>query len=426
MYILNALIDPRKYIDYELLKKNREELQGMNKADSSLTKEQKKRQNKDYKRFFSVLNKHIVFYSEQSGFYKYYRRLINWLLDNSNITIHYVTSDPDDQIFAIAEKNSRIRAYFIGERKLITLFMKMDARIVVMTTPDLENFHLKRSYTHKDIEYIYLHHGISSVNMTIRKHALDHYDTIFGVGPHVFDEIRAEERAYSLPEKKFVEHGYGLLDDLSEEHERYMRSKAEKSIKSALIAPSYQNGNILDSCLDEIVASFLKNGCRVTIRPHPQYVKRMLQKWEEIEKKYADNDMVTAERSFSSDESIYSADTVVTDWSNIGCEFAFSSLRPVLFVDTPMKVINPDYTEIGVEPLDIYLRDKIGIRVSGKDPDELDAAVKKLIGESSEFAVKISEERDKNIYNFGCSDKAGGKYILSRLKKQSEKKGRNE
>lgn len=56
--------------------------------------------------------------------------------------------------------------------------MKMDADIVVMTTPDLDNFYLKRSYLRKDIEYIYMFHGIGSTNMVVRKGAYDHFDTV--------------------------------------------------------------------------------------------------------------------------------------------------------------------------------------------------------------------------------------------------------
>lgn len=61
------------------------------------------------------MNKHLVFYSESSGFYKYYQGIIEWLLAHTNLTIHYITSDPEDQIFALAEKEDKIRAYYIGE-----------------------------------------------------------------------------------------------------------------------------------------------------------------------------------------------------------------------------------------------------------------------------------------------------------------------
>ena len=59
----------------------------------------RKRERADYKRFFSVANKHIVFYSEQNGFYKYFEAIIRELLLRTNLTIHYVTSDPNDGIF---------------------------------------------------------------------------------------------------------------------------------------------------------------------------------------------------------------------------------------------------------------------------------------------------------------------------------------
>ena len=66
--------------------------------------------------------------------------------------MHYITCDPEDQIFALAEKENKIRAYYIGEKKLITLMMKMDADVVGMTMPDMENFHIKRRDVRKDIE----------------------------------------------------------------------------------------------------------------------------------------------------------------------------------------------------------------------------------------------------------------------------------
>ena len=74
-----------------------------------------------------------MFYSE-SGFYKYFKHIIDYLLSHSNVIIHYVTNDPNDAIFQLAEHQPRIKPYYIGLRKTITLMMKMDADMVVMTT----------------------------------------------------------------------------------------------------------------------------------------------------------------------------------------------------------------------------------------------------------------------------------------------------
>ena len=130
------------------------------------------------------VNKHIVFYSESGGFYKYYRGIIAYLLDNTNIVIHYITSDPEDKIFQLEKEKDHLRAYYIGERRLITMMMKMDADMVVMTMPDLNCFHIKRSYVRDDIEYIYIPHGMDSLNLTMRTGSMNHYDTVFCVGKH--------------------------------------------------------------------------------------------------------------------------------------------------------------------------------------------------------------------------------------------------
>ena len=156
----------------------------------------------------------MVFYSESNGFYKYFAGFIEYMLENTNIPIHYITSDPDDQIFERAKTNEQIQPYFIEENRLITLMMKMDADIVLMTMPDLDNFHIKRSYVRKDIEYIYIVHGIGSNNMLMRKGSMDHYDTIFAAGKLQREEVEKTEIVYNLPKKKVVDVGYPLLEEM--------------------------------------------------------------------------------------------------------------------------------------------------------------------------------------------------------------------
>ena len=89
--ILNMIISPKKHIDYEHLEKTKAELAKLEEIGSQNSKENAKRSKSDYKRFFSVANKHLVFYSERDGFFKYYERLINYLLSHSNVIIHYIT-----------------------------------------------------------------------------------------------------------------------------------------------------------------------------------------------------------------------------------------------------------------------------------------------------------------------------------------------
>ena len=148
--LLNLAINPKKYVDYDTLEKSRialSKIEQLDKKDDESFKKNKKREKADYKRFFSVANKHLVIYSEKSGFYKYFEDVIRELLARSNLIIHYVTNDANDVIFDISKEQPRIRSYYIGNKKLITLMMRMDSDIVMMTTPDLDKYYIKRSMT---------------------------------------------------------------------------------------------------------------------------------------------------------------------------------------------------------------------------------------------------------------------------------------
>lgn len=163
-----------------------------------------------------MVNKHLVFYSESNGFYKYFKGIIEYLLEHTNITIHYITSDASDNIFKMEREYPQIRAYYIGENRLITLMMKMDADMVVMTMPDLGNYHIKRSYVRDDVEYVFVQHGMGSNNMGMRKGCMDHFDTIFCAGPHQVSEVKETEEVYGLSPKNLIEVGYPLIDEIRE------------------------------------------------------------------------------------------------------------------------------------------------------------------------------------------------------------------
>ena len=234
-------------MDEEELEKTKKELEELKSVDQGKkrSREDKRREKADYKRFFSIENKHLVFYSESSGFYKYFKGIIEYILDNTNVTIHYITSDPQDQIFELSRTKQQIKPYYIGENKLITLMMKMEADIVVMTMPDLENYHIKRSYIKKDIDYIFIPHSMCSLNLTMRKGSTDHFDTVFCTGKHQVEEALKTEEAYQLPKRKLVQWGYSLLDDMREDFKE--KQGAETKKKTILIAPSWQKDNIVDS-----------------------------------------------------------------------------------------------------------------------------------------------------------------------------------
>ena len=420
LYALNAAINPRHYVDYEALEESKRELAALQslggKKHALLGDADTRRERADYKRFFSVVNKHLVYYSESSGFYKYFKGGIEYLLENTNLTIHYITSDPKDQIFELAKTHPAIKPYYIGEKKLITLMMKMDADVVIMTMPDLENYHIKRSYVRRDIEYIYQIHGVGSVNSALRKGALDHYDTVFCVGEHLKREIRQLEALDHLPEKNLVETGYPLLDEMCAAYEA--APHPERAQKQILIAPSWQKDNIIDTCLEKLLDELKSTGHRIIVRPHPQQVRHQQAYFEQLKARYAADENVEIQTDFSSNATVFESDLLITDWSDIAWEFCYTTKKPVLFIDTPMKVMNPDWQKIAEPPMNIAARQEVGAVLKLTELDRTAETARALLDDPAHYRAAITESLQRHVYHPGHSAEAEGKYIISAIQRK--------
>ncbi|MDL2220698.1 membrane protein insertase YidC [Eubacteriales bacterium OttesenSCG-928-N14] len=420
LYLLNWMYNPKKFIDYEALEESKRVLAESKKLEQAAkaTPEQKQRAKEDYKRFFKD-DQHLqlLYYSEKSGFYKYFQDQIDYVLERSeDITIHYVTSDPNDAIFDM--DNPRLIPYYIDDNRLIPLFMKVDADVFVMTTPSLQTYHLKRSLVNKNVEYIYTPHDPISVHMAGELGALNHFDTVICVGPRQYEEIRATERVYNLPEKNLVKGGYTIIDDLIANYEAMDKTPSAKP--RILIAPSWQDGNILEDAIFAIVDGLLPHGYDITIRPHPEFVKRYAARMQQIIDYYADkvgNDF-RIETDFSSSTSIFSSDVLITDWSGIAFEFSYATKKPTLFINTPMKVMNPEYDKIDCVPVEVELRDKIGISIDLDALSTVPAAVQNMLELKEDYSERIDAIMHEYLYNVGHTKEAVGGYVLEAVNRK--------
>ena len=427
LVLLNLWINPKDYIDYEALEASKVELQKAKEFMAPKKKAQKKgpyseKEKADYKRFLDTPGKKIVFYSERNGFYKYYSNIIEEIIRRTNIVIHYITSDPQDQVFQM--ESEQFKPYYIGENRMIVLMMKMETDIMVMTTPDLENFQLKKSYVKKDIEYVYVPHDVNSSNLTFHKNALDHFDTIFTSGPKNEQEIAEREQKFELPKKNLIPWGSSVIDNMSTAYEQMIKDgKEEKNNNpTVLIAPSWQKDNILDSCIEQMLDELVKTPYKIIVRPHPQYVRHFESRIDTLAEKYRQYG-VEFQKDFSSNKTVYMADLLVTDWSSISFEYAFSTLKPVLFINTPMKVVNEEYTELETVPIDIELRDKVGISLNLEEiSTKVTESVDKLLHDTQFSRESMQQLKEQYLYHPMESGKVGAKYLINRLVEKSKKK----
>jgi len=414
IFILDRLYSPKKIapkaIAYlESIKKTPEEIAKEKESKKTFAAQEKL----DVERFRHA-NKSLVFYALSSGQYKYYKEIIDYILRHSQITIHYLTNDPLDAVFQM--NHERLLPYYASQKKTTMLLLKLDAKMLVTTVPDLQIYHMKRSIVREDIEYVYVQHGLGSTHFAAREEAHDYFDTIFCVGEHQAIELRRHEEMKGLPPKNLVRAGYGLYDQLVESYKSMDSSITDKP--KILIAPSWQQDNIMDSSIEPLLEGLLGSGYQVIIRPHPQYVRMFFERLNELEKKYCryiENKELFIDVDFLGNETIFTADILITDWSNIAFEFSYCTLKPSIFINTPAKILNPSYEDYGIVALEILLRDKIGQSVDLSDVSKVKDIVVYMLMNKDVYRQQIEDVVKKYLYHPGRSGEAGGKYIIRRI-----------
>ena len=172
------------------------------------------------------------------------------------------------------------------------------------------------------------------------------------------------------------------------------------------------------------VYGLLGKGYKITVRPHPEYVKRYRLRLDQLIGRYAgaDPEELVFETDFSSNRSIWESDLLITDWSGISVEFSYTTERPCLFINTKIKCLNPEWEKLGITPLEIALRDQIGVSLE-KDAvkEKAGETVASMLAHRNEWKETIAAVRDKNVFNPGKCGTAAADYIISALKEHREK-----
>ena len=177
----------------------------------------------------------------------------------------------------------------------------------------------------------------------------------------------------------------------------------------------------MDSCLEEMLDNLKDLDYHIIVRPHPQHVRHMPEKMESLKAKYGPLG-IEIQTDFSSNSTVFEADMMITDWSGIAYEYAFTTCRPVLFIDTPMKIMNPEYQKIDVKPINIWMRAEIGAVVAPDHMNELAPAVTNLIENSAQYHDKIDRFVHEYVYNLGSSAQVGADYLISAIQAKIQKR----
>jgi YidC/Oxa1 family membrane protein insertase len=252
--------------------------------------------------------------------------------------------------------------------------------------------------------------------MAYQPDAFDNFDVILCTGEYQIAETRERESKLNLPPKELYEHGYSRLDSLIGQQAQPKNDDETADEKTVvLVAPSWGPTTILPTCGRELIGHLLEAEFKVILRPHPETVKREPDLIRAILSEFEGNEGFDFDRSPADEDSLFRSAIMISDWSGVAPEFAFGLERPVLFVDVPEKMNNPDYRSLGITPFETSIREQIGTILSPNEIDKVAGSVRDLVSSADQYRDSITQARSSSVFNVGSSAKAGARILVNQV-----------
>ena len=249
-----------------------------------------------------------------------------------------------------------------------------------------------------------------STHMIYQENAFDNFDGIFCVGPYHIKETRERERKFSLKKKNLLKSGYCNFDDL-------INNKKVFKNDEILIASSWGDNSIVNTCLMELISKLTNLGFNVTFRPHYMSFKKDKKILNNVISAFKERDNFKLDLNPDSSISINNSKILITDWSGIAFEYFVLNNKPILFVDTPPKINNKNYNKLSEKPLEVTMRNEIGETLQISEIKNLDLILfQEKVKMASNKVLKSDEFISKNFFNIGRSVDAICDQILELIK----------
>jgi YidC/Oxa1 family membrane protein insertase len=366
--------------------------------------------------------RNLVFYSETGQDWHHFSGLIEELNTTHGKKVCYVSSDENDP--GLLRKHENYSSVFIPEGVFLTLFFQANqADVFILTMMDLGNFHLKRSL--HPVHYVYLFHSMGSTHMVDHANSFDHYDTLFCTGEHQLNEIRKREELKGLPAKTVFEFGHPRLEQVLHEGREYrLDAQSRKKNQSEdgsrpliLIAPTWGDTSIFNVCGAELIQVLLDNDFKVIMRPHYQSNRLTPEVIKDLKSRFESNPAFEYMDRMGETGTLFRSDLLISDWSAMALEYSLGLEKPVLFIDVPRRIRNPDWQELGIEPMESAIRSRVGEIVSPDALETVPGKIRDLLSKRTEFTRQMRELRQRMVYHLGNSV-PNGATELARLAEQ--------
>lgn len=275
--------------------------------------------------------KPYVIYNEGNLYWNTFKPVVEEF-EARKIPLEYLTSSKTDPVFD--QKYNYVKAEFIGEGN--SAFAKLNmlsAGVVLMTTPGLQVYQLKRSKNVKHYSHV-LH--MPNDATTYRLFGLDFFDSVLLTGDYQATDLRYLEEKRGINKKELVTVGCPYLDVYKQ---NIAEIPAEENHPfTVLVSPSWGDVGLLKKYGEKLLDPLSKTGWRIIVRPHPQSKKSEAEMLERLTARYKDNPNIVWDYERQNIFSLKKSDIMISDFSGIIFDYTFLCDKPVMYVNAGMDL----------------------------------------------------------------------------------------
>ena len=323
--------------------------------------------------------KKYVIYNEGLQYWNTFKPVCDEF-EKRGIELTYYTSAQNDPCFEMDYKF--VKPEFIGEGNLAFVKLNMlSAGFVLMTTPGLQVYQLKRSK--RVAHYSHVLHMPNDAT-TYRLFGLDYFDSVLLTGDYQKEDIQTLEKQRGIKAKELITVGCSYLDVYKENIAKI--PEEENHPFTVLVSPSWGDVGILKKFGERLLDPLAATGWRIIIRPHPQSKKSEAEMLARLEARYKENSNIIWDYERQNIYSLKKADIMISDFSGIIFDYTFLCDKPVLYINDGMDLRPYDAYDLGNKKLWQYSSlEKFGKKLDEKDFDNIKEVIQNM-SDSKELA----------------------------------------
>ncbi len=358
--------------------------------------------------------KKYVIYNEGKQYWNVFKPVLD-AFEKREIEITYFTSYKDDEVFTKDYKF--VKSEYIGEGNAAFARLNLlEADIVLMTTPGLDVYQMKRSKKVK--HYAHIRHGSGDATM-YRLFGIDYFDSVLLTGDYQKEDIRTLENLRSINKKELVTVGCTYLDELKKKMDSIKDDDNHKF--TVLVCPSWGPSAILSKYGEKLLTPLAQSDWNIIVRPHPQSKKSEPQMLETLQAKYADFDNVSWDFERDNIYSLKKADIMISDFSSVIYDYTFLCDKPVMYVNASLNLDIYDASDIPDKRIwQFTTLEKIGIELKEEQFENIKEIIQNA-SDSPELAKARACAKEQAWMHIGMAGEKTADFMIQKLNELTEK-----